>query len=593
MRRVAEHQSVAQNEAIPLHFRIAPGLKLLSTYRGEWLRHDLAAGISVAAVALPTAIAYAQLAGFDPVVGLYASILPLLVYALFGTSRQLMVNPDAATCAMVAAIVAPLAGGDPSTYLSLSVVLALLTGLVCIAGGFFRLGFIADFLSKPILIGYLNGIALSILLGQIGKVFGFSMESGGIIPRLLEFADKLPQTHLPTLAVGAGALAVVLGVHRFFPRLPSPLLAVIVAVALVKALRLDELGVATVGKVPAGLPQLRPPDFSLEHLDELFGGAISVVSFSSMMVTARSFAARRRYDIDVDRELTALGACNIAAGISQGFAVSGADSRTAMGDVMGGKSQVTGLVAAIVMALVLVWFTEPLSFVPNAALGAVLISAALGLFDISALRRLRQISRSEFAVAVITLVGVIALGVMKGILVAIGIALLLLLIRACRPSDAVLGRVQGLKGFHDVARHQQAATPPGLVLYRFPSALVFFNAPYFKKRVLDIVDSRPDIKWFIVDGSPVNAVDSTGAETLEALTEDLAARGVRLGIANFRSEPRAMLRRAGVLELIGADFIFPTLKSAFNSFRATRPATQTAQGSGSATPGMRGTSSDQ
>ncbi|MGH6634960.1 MAG: SulP family inorganic anion transporter [Gammaproteobacteria bacterium] len=586
---------MAQGETIPLAFRIAPGLKLFPAYRREWLRHDLVAGVSVAAVALPTAIAYAQLAGFDPVVGLYASILPLLVYALFGTSRQLIVNPDAATCAMVAAIVAPLAGGDPGTYLSLSVVLAVLTGLACIAGGFFRLGFLADFLSKPILIGYL-GIALSIILGQIGKVFGFSIESGGIIPRLIEFAGKLPQTHLPTLAVGAVARAVVLGVRRFFPRLPSPLLAVMVAVALVKGLRLDDLGVAIVGEVPAGLPELRLPDFSPRDLDVLLGGAISLalVSFSSMMVTARSFAARRRYDIDVDREFTALGACNIAAGISQGFAVSGADSRTAMGDVMGGKSQVTGLVAAVVMALVLLWFTEPLiSFVPNAALGAVLISAALGLFDIAALTRLLHVSRSEFAVALITLVGVIALGVMKGILVAIGIALLLLLIRASRPADAVLGRVQGLKGFHSVATHHGVETLPGLALYRFPAALVFFNAPYFKKRVLEIVDSRPDIEWFIVDGSPVNAVDSTGAEVLEALAGELAARGVRLGIANFRSETRGMLQRTDVLAAIGADFIFPTLKSAFKAFQAKGPALRTESGTASATPSPRGTSSNE
>ncbi|MGH8509251.1 MAG: SulP family inorganic anion transporter, partial [Gammaproteobacteria bacterium] len=340
---MANHGPMAQGEAVPLAYRIAPGLKLLFSYRREWLRYDLVAGVSVAAVALPTAIAYAQLAGFDPVVGLYASILPLLVYPLFGTSRQLIVNPDAATCAMVAAILVPLASGDPSTYLSLSVALAVLTGLVCIAAGSFRLGFLADFLSKPILIGYLNGIALSILLGQIGKVFGFPIESGRIVPRLVEFAGKLPETHLPTLGVGSVTLAVMLVVRRLFPQLPAPLLAVILGVALVKGLGLVGHGVAVVGEVPAGLPELRLPGFRLEDLEVLLGGAISLalVSFSSMMVTARSFAARRRYDIDVDREFVALGACNIAAGISQGFAVSGADSRTAMADVMGGKSQIT------------------------------------------------------------------------------------------------------------------------------------------------------------------------------------------------------------------------------------------------------------
>ncbi|MGH8514454.1 MAG: SulP family inorganic anion transporter, partial [Gammaproteobacteria bacterium] len=386
------------------------------------------------------------------------------------------IEAQLATCAMVAAIVAPLAADDPNTYLSLSVGLAILTGLACIAAGFFRLGFLADLLSKPILIGYLNGIALSILLGQIGKLFGFPIESGGIIPRLVEFAGKLPQTHLPTLVVGAVTLAVMLAVRRFLPRFPAPLLAVAIGIALVKGLGLDGRGVAVVGEVPAGLPELRLPDLPLEKLDVVLGGAISLalVSFSSMMVTARSFAARHRYDIDIDREFVALGACNIAAGISQGFAVSGADSRTAMGDVMGGKSQVTGLVAAAVMAVVLVRFTEPLSLVPMAALGAVLIGAALSLFDIVALARLLRISRSEFAVAVITMLGVIALGVMKGILVAIGLALLFLLVRASRPPDAVLGRVEGLKGFHDVTNHDEAETVPGLVLYRFRSALVLF-----------------------------------------------------------------------------------------------------------------------
>ena len=570
---MADRQTAPTGEAVPLAFRIAPGLELVRTYRREWLRHDLVAGVSVAAVALPTAIAYAQLAGFDPVVGLYASILPLVVYALFGTSRQLIVNPDAATCAMVAAILAPLAVGDPGTYLSLSLGLAVLTGLICIAAGFFRLGFLANFLSKPILIGYLNGIALSILLGQIGKVFGFPIESGRIIPRLVEFAGKLPETHLPTLAVGSVTLAVMSAVRRLFPRLPAPLLAVLVAVALVKGLGLDDRGVAVVGEVPAGLPELRLPMLPLETLEALLGGAISLalVSFSSMMVTARSFAARRRYDIDIDREFVALGACNIAAGISQGFAVSGADSRTAMADVMGGKSQVTGLVAAVVMAVVLLRFTEPLSVVPTAALGAVLIGAAFGLFDVAALARLARISGSEFAVAIITMLGVVALGVMKGILVAIGLALLLLLIRASRPPDAVLGRVAGLKGFHNVANHQ-AVTLPGLVLYRFRAALVFFNAPYFKKRVIEIVNSRPDIEWFIMDGSPVNAIDSTGAEVLEALARELAAGGVRFGIANLRTETRAMLERTGALAQIGDNFVFPTLKSAVNAFRGSRPA---------------------
>src|SRR5215831_7720865 len=309
------------NDRNALIGHIAPGLRQLLDYRREWLRSDLVAGVSVAAVAVPTAIAYAQLIGFEPIVGLYASILPLVAYALFGTSRQLIVNPDAATCAIFGVTVLPLSAGDPNALRSLSVALAVLTGLVCIAAGLFRLGFVADFLAKPILVGYLNGVAMSIFLGQIGKVFGFGMQSRGIIPQLIEFAGKLPHTHLPTLAVGMATLAVIMGSKRFLPRAPAPLLAIMAALALVYGLRLEASGVAVVGGMPAGLPSLRWPQFDSQFVKPLLGGALGValVSFSSGMVTARSFAVRIRYDIDVDQEFIALGACQIASGLSQGF----------------------------------------------------------------------------------------------------------------------------------------------------------------------------------------------------------------------------------------------------------------------------------
>jgi MFS superfamily sulfate permease-like transporter len=320
--------------------RIAPGLAVLRGYKIEWLRYDVAAGLSVAAVALPIAIAYAQLAGFPPVVGLYASILPLVVYAAFGTSRQLVVNPDAATCAMVAAIVAPLAAGNAALYNTLAVSLAVLTGVACIIAGFFRLGFLADFLGRPVLVGFMNGIAISIVLGQIGKVFGFPIESGRILPRLIEFASRLPDTHLPTLAVGVTTFVVMRTVHRVFPLLPSPLIALIVAVALVQGFALDQAGVAVLGAVPAGLPALGWTPVPSGSVAPLLTGAagLALVSVTSGMVTARSFAIRNRYEIDVDRECVALGACNVAAGLSQGFAVTGADSRTAVSDAMGGMA---------------------------------------------------------------------------------------------------------------------------------------------------------------------------------------------------------------------------------------------------------------
>jgi len=548
--------------------RFAPGLANLLGYHRDWFKHDIIAGLSVAAVAIPISLAYAELAGFQPVVGLYASILPLIAYALFGTSRQLIVNPDAAVCAMVAAIVTPIAAADADAYLFLSVGLALLTGVLCIAAGFLRLGFVADFLGKPVLVGFMNGMAISIFLGQIGKVFGFPIKSGGIIPRLVEFASKLPQTHLPTLAIGVVTLAVMVGLRRFLPRIPAPLIAVIVAVILAQALHLDEKGVKVVGVVPAGLPPFRLPHFPMEHLDELFGGAVALalVGFSTTMIAARSFAARHGLDVDVDREFIALGVCNIAAGLSQGFNVSGADSRTAVNDMMGGKSQVSGLVAAGTMTAVLLFLTGPLRYMPIAALGGVLIIAALGLIDLSSLRRLWRLSRQEFAVSLITTLGVIAVGVLQGILVAVGIALLLLLKRTSRPPDAVLGRVEELKGFHSVGDYEDAITHSGLILYRFGSAIVFFNASYFKKRVLEIVSGRSDIRWFIVDGSTINLVDSTSAEMLEALARELALRGIRFGLANCRSEIRATFERSGVLAQIGADFMFPTLKSAVRAF---------------------------
>jgi high affinity sulfate transporter 1 len=552
---------------------IAPGLAMLRGYRPEWLRYDVTAGLSVAAVALPTAIAYAQLAGFPPVVGLYASILPLVAYAVFGTSRQLIVNPDAATCAMVAAIVGPLAGGDPDLYVTLAVALAGLTGLACLAAGVFRLGFLADLLGKPVLVGFLNGIAISIFLGQIGKVFGFPIESGRIVPRLLEFLSRLPETHLPTLAVGATTFVVLKAVQRLVPRLPAPLIALLVAVALVQGLRLDQHGVAVVGAVPAGLPGLRWPAVPPEHIRPLLQGALglALVSFTSGMVTARSFAARNGYDIDVDREFVALGACNVAAGLSQGFAVTGADSRTAVNDLMGGKSQATGLIAAATMALVLLFLTGPLQYLPISGLGAVLISAALGLFDGRALARLFRIHQGEFAVCAAALLGVVTLGALEGILVAVALAMLVLLIRSARPTDAVLGSVEGLSGYHNVARHDGAATVPGLVMYRFNASLIFYNASHFKRRVLVVVAASPGTSWLVLDASPIVQLDSTGADTIAALADELGARGIRLVLASVHAQAQRMLERSGALERLGARAMFATLRSAVESYQSEEP----------------------
>ncbi len=556
--------------APPLLARVAPGLHQLLGYQRNWLSHDLVAGISVAAVAIPTALAYAQIIGFQPVVGLYAAILPLAAYAIFGTSRHLIVNPDAATCALVATTLAPLTAGDPDSLATLAVALAFCTGLLCIAAGLLRLGFVADFLSKPILVGFLNGVAIHIFLGQIGKLFGFAMQGHGIIPSLIELVDKLPETHAATLAVGVLTLGILFLTRRFLPRVPAPLVAVVFGVALVQGLNLEAKGVAVVGHVPSGLPPWHWPTFDLALVPTMLGGALGVtlLSFSNAMVVARGFAAKGKYDVDADREFFALGAAQIAAAISQGFPVSGTESRTAMSYAMGGRSQMTGLVAAAVMAVVLLFLTAPLAYLPKAALGAILIQAAIGLFDVQEMRHLWRVSWRELAVAVVTMLGVVAFGVLHGIFVAVVLSILFLLAEASRPADAVLGRVPGLEGFHNVARYEGSTTQPGLVFYRFGSGVLFFNAPYFRKRVLETVSARPDARWLVVDGSPINAIDATGASAIADLVAELRQRGVTLGFATLRTEVRTVLDRAGVTDTLGAGSFFPTFNSAVRAFDA-------------------------
>jgi high affinity sulfate transporter 1 len=551
--------------------RIAPGLASLLRYNfGADFRYDLVAGLSVASVALPVAVAYAELAGFNPVVGLYSCILPLIVYALFGTSRQLMVNPDAATCAMVAASVTPLAGGNYELYWSLSVTLTFLTGLFCIGASFLRLGALADFLSKPILIGFLNGVAISILLGQVGKIFGFPINAGGIVPRLLEFLSRLPETHGPTLAVGLGTFAVLFLSGRFFARLPAALVAILMSGIAVSLFGLEAHGVKILGSVPAGLPPLRIPSFPVEDLPTLIASAagLALVLFSSGMLTARSFADKNRYSIDVDREFAAFGAANIASAVSQGFAITGADSRTAMGDAAGGRTQVTGLVAAAAIAAVLLFFTEPLRYVPVPALGAVLVFAAFSLFDVSTLREIWKIDKGEVALSVLTTVGVVAVGAINAILVAVGLALVRFVKIAARPRDEVLGKVEGLPGLHSVERHPGATTWPGIVIYRFDGPIMFFNSAYFRQQTLRVADAAgPELTWFVLDMIPVSHFDVTGLYALRDVREALAARGVKLVFAGRKTEIIQWTRQVGLYSDELEARTFPTMRQALKAYR--------------------------
>ena len=521
-----------------------PGLAVARSYQSAWLPNDLLAGLSVAAVAVPTGIAYAQLAGVPPVAGLYASILPPLAYAFFGSSRQLIVGPDSATCAMLAAAVLPLAAGDPERFASLTVILTMLVGAMCIGGGLVRIGFIANFLSKPILIGFLNGIALSIISSQLGKLFGFPLQATGFFRRLYEFGSQLELTHWPTVALGLSVFVLLRVMKRVTPRAPGPLVAVGLSIAVVYLLKLENRGVTVIGHVPGGFPSPTIPSASIAEISELSLAALGIViiSFCSAMLTARSFAAKNHYEIDPNRDLIALGVANLASGMSRGFAISGADSRTAINDSVGGKTQFAGVFAAAAMMLVLLFVTSPLAYLPNTALAAVLISAAIGLFDLSALQKLRRVSKPEFRHALIAMIGIITVGVLPGVLIAIGLALLRLLALASQPADAILGRIEGQEGFHKLTDHSEAKSSPGVLIYRFEGALVFFNADYFKRRVREVVaGAEAKIERFVFDAEGVNLLDTTGADALEEVRAELAHKQIMFVLARPRSRFREVL----------------------------------------------------
>ena len=550
----------------------APGLAALLHYKLADAPADLKAGLAVTAVALPVGIAYAELAGFRPEVGLYSSILPLVAYAIFGTSRQLIVGPDAATCALVAASVAPLAAGDQGTYASLSMVLALLTGVLCIAASFLRLGALADFLSRPILVGFLNGVALSIILGQADKIFGFPVVESGILPRLAEIAGKLDAIQWPTLSVAVGTFLVLLIVPRVVPQLPAALVGMVLAGAAVLLLNLSALGVKTIGHVPAGLPELELPIVDPKMLPALLAEAagLALVSFSSLMLTARSFAAKNDYDIDADQDFAALGAANIASAVSQGFAVSGADSRTAMSNEAGGRTHAVGLVVAAAVALVLLFFTAPLQYVPLAALGAVLIAAAISLIDFGSLRLFYRIDRTEALLSVLATLGVVAVGAVNAILFAVVLALLRFIRLVSRPRVEILGKVEGFPGFHSLVRHEDGKSVPGLLLFRFNAPITFFNAPYFKRELLRAVDEAGSgLHHVVIDLLPVTSIDATGLMTITELATALNARGIGLNAAGRLTEWDIWAAERGFDGYgIGA---FPTLRQAVRELSSQAP----------------------
>ncbi|HAT8518223.1 TPA: STAS domain-containing protein [Vibrio vulnificus] len=525
-----------------------PGLVQLKHYQKEWLADDVRAAFSVVAVALPVAIAYAQLTGVSAIVGLYSCVLPMLVYALMGTSRQLIVGPDAATCAVIAAVVTPLAAGDATKHWQLVMTMTAMTGMWCVLASRLKLGILADFLSRPILLGLLNGVALTIIVGQFAKVVGWKYEQRYLLERLWEAPQRLADLHWPTLALSVATVAVYLVTKRFRPSWPAAMLAILITTASVWLLRLQEVGVSVVGLTQGGFPNFQTPEFELGVTRELVVPALNLamVSFVSMMLTARSFAAKNGYDIDADKEFRALGFANIASAFSQGFAISGADSRTAVNDANGGKSQLVSIIAAITIAVIAVFIYQPLQFIPIASLGVVLIIASLSLLDLKGIWILRKRDKDAFYLASITFVSVLVIGVIPGITLAVLLGLFQFLRIVMRPSDQLLGLDE--EGTIRTVDGTGKATPiPGMVIYRFNSPLTYFNAPYFKRRLLEHAEHTKDVGCVVVDAvSSFTHLDLSVMATLADVHETLKKRGIRLILAGRKRRLRQWCELTGI-----------------------------------------------
>jgi high affinity sulfate transporter 1 len=538
--------------------RWAPGLALLRHHTAGALRRDVTAGVVLAALLVPQGMAYAELAGLPAVTGLYATLVPVVAYFLLGPSRILVLGPDSAVAPLVAAAVIPLAApGDAAERIELAGVLAIMVGFVMLAGGLARFGFVTELLSMPVRLGYLMGIAVTVIVAQLPKLFGFSVESESFLRGIGDFVRGLDETNATALAIGVASLAVILGLRHLAPRFPGVFVAVVGATAAVAVLGLAD-DTPVVGSVPAGLPGFDLPDVSAGDFKALIPAAVGIafVAFADTSVLSRSYAGRLGDDVDQNQELGVLGVANIATGFFQGFPISSSSSRTAVAEDVGARSQIAGLTGAIVLGLLLVLGTGLLHDLPVATLAAIVIVAVLGFIDIGALRKLFEWRRSEFLLAMAAFSGVAVLGVLWGVGLAIALSLLNFVRRAWRPHDAVLGRVDNLKGYHDTERHPEARLIPGLVLYRFDAPIFFANADFFRARVQAL---SADATWIVVCAEPVTDVDATGAESLARLNEELAAAGVDLAFAELKDPVRDRLRTYGLNDAIGADRFFPTI----------------------------------
>ena len=555
--------------------RWLPGLRTVREYQRAWLPNDLVAGVVLTALLVPVGMGYAQAAGLPPITGLYATIVPLVAYAIFGPSRVMVLGPDSSLVAVIAAIVLPLAGRDPARAVALAGMLAILTGVVILIAGVVRLGFVTELLSRPVQLGYLYGIAVTIVVGQLPKLFGFSIDGRGLLPEIRDFVQGLARGRAngAALAVGLTGIVVILGVRRLWPRVPGVILAVGIGIAAVVAFDLTGRGVEVIGVLPSGLPSPAIPDVRLDDLPLLLSGAmgIALVTVADTSVLSQSLAARRGEMVDANQELVALGAANLAAGAFQGFPISGSASRTPVAIAAGARTQLTPLVGAVTIAVLLVVAPGALRNLPQPILGAVVITAAMGLVDPAAVRFLYQVRRSEFVLWLAAFVGVALLGVLLGILAAIVLSLGDFIRRARRPHDAVLGREDELKGYHDLERHPNARLVPGLLLYRFDAPLFFANAGFFRRRIRGLLAATtPRVRWVVVAAEPITDVDTSAAAILGELLAELRRQGVTLAFAELKGPVKDRLRRYGLYDQVGDDRFFPTVGTAVDGYlRAT------------------------
>lgn len=550
--------------------RWLPGLAVAREYRCEWLRHDLVAGLVLAAMLVPVGMAYAAAAGLPPVNGLYATIIPLLFYALFGPSRILVIGPDSALAGLIFAAVVPLSGGDPARAIVLAGAMALAAGLVCLIAGLARLGFLTELLSKPIRHGYMNGIAITILISQLPALCGVDAAADSLPEKALAFFAEAGRGGIDpaSLAVGGGTLALIL-LLKPLRRVPGLLIAVVLAMLATWAWELDRHGVRALGDMPAGLPGFAFPWIGMADLAPILLGGVAVALLASAetSVLSRSYAARVGGRADQNQELVALGMANLGAGLFQGFPISSSASRTPVAETAGARTQLACVAGALAVALLLTTSPHFMAYLPEPALAAVVIAAAIGLFEITDLRRIYRIQRWEFWLSVGCSAGVVILGAVPGIGLAILMAVIEFLWDGWRPYYAVLGRVDGLKGYHDLRRHPDARTIPGLVLFRWDAPLFFANAELFADLVREAAAGAPGpVRWLVVAAEPVTSVDVTAADMLAELDAGLRAAGVQLRFAEMKDPVLDKLRRFGLFERFGAGAFFPTIGQAVSAY---------------------------